>query len=80
MEAITSKIGEIFDHKSVVCVSSKVECKGGQSTEEHKACCVFLLRCTCDKMMWRVHEIMRVCTVQVKHNTQKKQILKNLTH
>ena len=71
----------------MVCVSSKVDRMqrgggggGAQSTEEHKACCVCLLRCTCDKMMWRVYEIKKVCPEQVKHKTQKKQILKILTH
>ena len=49
-------------------------------TEKYKARCVCLLRCTCNKMMWRVYEIKRVCAVQVKYNTPKKQILKNLTH
>ena len=40
--------------------------QGKQFTEKYKARCVCLLRCTCDKMMWRVYEIERVCAVQVK--------------
>ena len=70
-----------FGHKSMVWVKSKVgRMQGEQFTEEYKARCVCLLRCACNKMVWRVYEIKRVCAVQVKCNTPKKQILKNLTH
>ena len=66
----------------MVCVSSKVDRMqgGGGNPQKNTKLVVCLLRCTCDKMMWIVYEIKQVCTVQVKHKTQKKQILKNLTH
>ena len=50
--------------------------KGEQYTEDHKDLCVCSLRCTCNKMMWSVYEIMQVCTLQVKRYTQKSHNLK----
>ena len=74
------KLKKIYDVRSVVCVSTKGKMqKGEQSIEEQKDLCVCSLRCTCNKMMWSVYEIMHVCTLQVKHYTQKSHILKNLT-
>ena len=68
------------DVRFVVCLSTKGRMqKGDQSIEEQKDLCVCSLRCTCNKMMWSVYEIMQVCTLQVKHYTQKSHILKILT-
>ena len=69
-----------YDVRSVVCMSNKGRMQEGyQSTEEQKDLCVCSLRCTCNKMMWSVYEIMQVSTLQVKHYTQNSHILKNLT-
>ena len=80
MGAKAGKIEKKYDVKSVVCVSNKGKMqKEEQSIEEQKDLCVCSLRCTCNKMMWSVYEIMQVCTMQVKHYTQKSHILKILT-
>ena len=69
-----------YDVRFVVCVSTKGRMqKGDQSTEEQKDLYVCSLRCTCNKMMWSVYEIMQVCTLQVKRYTQKSHILKIVT-
>ena len=68
--AKTGKIEKKYGVRSVVCVSNKGRMKkGGQSTEDHKDLCVCSLRCTCNKIMWSVYEIVWVCTLQVKHYT-----------
>ena len=66
-----------YDIRSVVCVSNRGRMqKGEQSIEEQTNLCACSLRCTCNKMMWSVYEIMQVRTLQVKHYTQKSHILK----